>query len=503
MPMRARSGTPPLKSRGFSKVRGVTSFRVCFAAPAGLRWLQYAMTRSLVKAAHNATAAMDAILLQGWVRTRRDAKGFSFIEVNDGSSLKGIQVIANASLPEYAHIEKVMTGASIEVRGKLVPSQGQGQKWEVVADSFKVIGEADAHYPLQKKGHTLEFLREIAHLRPRANLFGAVFRVRSRLAFAVHEFFQARGFHYIQTPIITGSDCEGAGELFRVTTLDPSHPPMTEAGDVDFAKDFFAKKAYLTVSGQLEAEIFASALSNVYTFGPTFRAENSNTSRHAAEFWMIEPEMAFCDLQLDMALAEEFVKHLIRDAKEHCAADLEFFSKFVDKELLTRLDFVLERPFKRCSYTDAIEILGKTGKKWEHPVKWGDNMQSEHERFLAEEHFKCPVTVYNYPRTLKPFYMRVNDDGKTVAAMDLLVPGIGEIIGGSQREERLDVLRENMAQHKLNEKDYWWYLDLRRYGTVPHAGFGLGFERMLMFVTGVGNIRDVIPFARTPGTAEF
>jgi asparaginyl-tRNA synthetase len=461
------------------------------------------MQRTLVKDALAATAPNEAILLQGWVRTRRDAKAFSFIEVNDGSSLKGIQVIANSSLPDYAHIEKVTTGASIEVRGKLVPSQGQGQKWEVIADSFTVVGEADASYPLQKKGHTLEFLREIAHLRPRSNLFGAVFRVRSRLAFAVHQFFQDRGFHCIHTPIITASDCEGAGELFRVTTLDPSHPPMTEAGDVDFARDFFAKKAYLTVSGQLEGEIFASALSNIYTFGPTFRAENSNTSRHAAEFWMIEPEMAFCDLAGDMTLAEDFVKHLIRDAKEHCASDLEFFSKFVDKELLTRLDFVLERPFQRCSYTEVIGILEKSGKKWEHPVKWGDNLQSEHERFLAEEHFKCPVTVHDYPRTLKPFYMRVNDDGKTVAAMDLLVPGIGEIIGGSQREERLTVLRENMAQHRLSEKDYWWYIDLRRYGSVPHAGFGLGFERMLMFVTGVANIRDVIPFARTPGTADF
>ena len=462
------------------------------------------MTRTLVRDAHNATAPMDAIQLRGWVRTRRDAKGFSFIEVNDGSSLRGMQVIADAGLPNYAaEIAKAHTGASIEVQGRLVASKGQGQAWEVVAEKFTVLGEADATYPLQKKGHTLEFLREIAHLRPRSNLFGAVFRVRSRLAFAIHEFFQKRNFLYVHTPIITASDCEGAGELFRVTTLDPSHPPMTEAGDVDFKKDFFGKKAYLTVSGQLEGEIFACALSNIYTFGPTFRAENSNTSRHAAEFWMIEPEMAFCDLQGDMALAEEFVKHLIRDAKEHCAADLEFFSKFVDKELLTRLDFVLERPFQRCSYTEAIEILEKSGKTWEHPVKWGDNMQSEHERFLAEEHFKCPVTVHNYPRTLKPFYMRVNDDGKTVAAMDLLVPGIGEIIGGSQREERLDVLRENMAAHKLPEKDYWWYVDLRRYGSVPHAGFGLGFERMLMFVTGVGNIRDVIPFARTPGTAEF
>ena len=461
------------------------------------------MPRTFVKDALNATAPRDAILLQGWVRTRRDAKTFSFIEVNDGSSLKGIQVIANSALPDYAQIEKVSTGAAIEVRGKLVASQGQGQKWEVIAESFNVVGEADATYPLQKKGHTLEFLREIAHLRPRSNLFGAVFRVRSRLAFAVHQFFQERGFHYIHTPIITASDCEGAGELFRVTTLDPSHPPMTEEGNVDFARDFFARKAYLTVSGQLEGEIFASALSNIYTFGPTFRAENSNTSRHAAEFWMIEPEMAFCDLQGDMTLAEEFVKFLIRDAREHCAGDLEFFSKFVDKELLTRLDFVLERPFQRCSYTDAITIIGQSGKKWEHAVQWGDNLQSEHERFLAEEHFKCPVTVYDYPRTLKPFYMRMNDDGRTAAAMDLLVPGIGEIIGGSQREERLQVLRENMAQHDLSEKDYWWYLDLRRYGSVPHAGFGLGFERMLMFVTGVGNIRDVIPFARTPGSAEF
>ncbi len=462
------------------------------------------MQRTLVKEVHEATAPRDAILLQGWVRTRRDAKAFSFIELNDGTCFKGIQVIADAKLPNYAtEIVRAHTGASIEVRGKLVASQGQGQKWEVIAEAFTVLGEADATYPLQKKGHTLEFLREIAHLRPRSNLFGAVFRVRSRLAYAVHQFFQERSFTYVHTPIITASDCEGAGELFRVTTLDPSHPPMQEDGSIDFKKDFFAKKAYLTVSGQLEAEIFATALSNVYTFGPTFRAENSHTSRHASEFWMIEPEIAFCDLEGDMALAEEFVKHLIRDAKTHCAADLEFFGKFVDKDLLARLDFVLERPFQRCSYTEAIEILTKSGKTWEHPIAWGDNMQSEHERYLAEEHFKCPVTVYNYPRTLKPFYMRVNDDGKTVRAMDLLVPGIGEIIGGSQREERLEVLRENMAQHHLNEKEYWWYLDLRRYGTVPHSGFGLGFERMLMFVTGVANIRDVIPFARTPGTAEF
>ncbi len=466
------------------------------------------MPRTLVKDALHAAAPADAIFLQGWVRTRRDAKAFSFIELNDGSCLKGLQVIVDASLPDYANVARAHTGASVEIAGKLVESKGQGQKWEVVATEFRVLGEADATYPLQKKGHTLEFLREIAHLRPRSNLFGAVFRVRSRLAYAMHRFFQERGFHYIHTPIITASDAEGAGDMFRVTTLDPGNPPRTEDGKhVDNTKDFFGKKTFLTVSGQLEGEIFAHALSNIYTFGPTFRAENSNTSRHAAEFWMIEPEVAFCDLHGDMDLAEAFVKHLIRDAKEHCAADLEFFSKFVDKELLARLDFVLERPFQRCSYTEAVEILLKSGKAWEHPVSWGANLQAEHERFLTEEHFKCPVTVHNYPRAIKAFYMRQNDgcaEGReTVAAMDLLVPGIGEIIGGSQREERLEQLRAGMALHHLDEKNYWWYLDLRRYGSVPHAGFGLGFERMLMFVTGVGNIRDVIPFARTPGSAEF
>ena len=368
------------------------------------------MHRTLVKDALAATTPMDAILLQGWVRTRRDAKAFSFIELNDGSCLKGIQVIADAALPNYAtEIAKANTGASVEVRGRLVESKGQGQKWEVVAGSFTVVGEADATYPLQKKGHTLEFLREIAHLRPRSNLFGAVFRVRSRLAFAVHQFFQGKNFFHVHTPIVTASDAEGAGDMFRVTTLDAAKPPRTDTGEVDHAQDFFGRKTFLTVSGQLEAEIFACALSNIYTFGPTFRAENSNTSRHAAEFWMIEPEMAFCDLTGNMDLAEEFVKYLIRDAKEHCAADLEFFSKFVDKELMARLDFVLERPFQRCSYTEAIEILTQSGKTWEHPVSWGANLQAEHERFLTEEHFKCPVTVYNYPRAIKAFYMRVTD----------------------------------------------------------------------------------------------
>jgi asparaginyl-tRNA synthetase len=461
------------------------------------------MTRTLVKDALARSEPLDSILLQGWVRTRRDAKAFSFIELNDGSCLKGIQIVADATLPDYAHIEKATTGAAIEVHGQLVPSQGQGQRWEVVARSLKIVGEADATYPLQKKGHSLEFLREIAHLRPRANLFGAIFRVRSRLAYAIHQFFQERSFTYVHTPLITASDCEGAGEMFRVTTLDAKQPPLREDGAVDYTKDFFQKPTYLTVSGQLEGEVFACALSNIYTFGPTFRAENSHTSRHAAEFWMIEPEVAFCDLQGDMALAEEFVKHLIRDAREHCAADLEFFAKFVDKELLPRLDFVLERPFQRVSYDEAVAILLASGKAFEYPVRHGTNLQAEHERYLTEVHFKCPTTVYNYPKEIKPFYMRLNDDGRTVAAMDVLVPGIGEIVGGSQREERLDVLQANLRQHGLNEKDYWWYLDLRRYGSVPHAGFGLGFERMLMFVTGVANIRDVIPFARTPGTAEF
>lgn len=466
------------------------------------------MQRTLVKDALNASTPADALLLQGWVRTRRDAKAFSFVELNDGSCLKGMQVVVDATLPDYGEVARAHTGASIEVRGRLVESKGSGQKWEVVATGFKVVGEADGTYPLQKKGHTLEFLREIAHLRPRSNLFGAVFRVRSRLAYAVHQFFQERSFQYVHAPIITASDAEGAGEMFRVTTLDVGNPPRTADGKgVDNGQDFFGQKTFLTVSGQLEAEIFACALSNVYTFGPTFRAENSNTSRHAAEFWMIEPEMAFCDLQGDMDLAEEFVKHLIRDIRTHCAADLEFFGKFVDKDLLSRLDFVLEKPFVRCSYTEAVEILGRSGRTWEHPVAWGANLQAEHERYLTEEHFKCPVTVYNYPRAIKAFYMRKTDgcapDRQTVAAMDLLVPGIGEIIGGSQREERLDALREGMALHHLDEKAYWWYLDLRRYGSVPHAGFGLGFERMLMFVTGVGNIRDVIPFARTPGTADF
>src|SRR6266478_5743745 len=452
--------------------------------------------RTLIKHVLAATEPQEAITVNGWVRTRRDSKGFSFLELNDGSCLANLQIVADASTPGYDGIAQFTTGASAVIEGKLVASPAAGQKWELRATRLELVGAADASYPLQKKGHTPEFLRTIAHLRPRSNLFGAVFRVRSRLAFAVHQFFQQRDFVYVHTPIITASDCEGAGEMFRVTALKGNIDEKPQA-------DFFGKPAYLTVSGQLEAETFACALSNVYTFGPTFRAENSNTSRHASEFWMIEPEMAFCDLAGDMDLGEEFIKGMAKYALEHCAEDLALFGKFVDKGLNERLKFVVERPFVRVPYTEAVEILNKSGRKFEFPVQYGLNLQSEHERFLTEEHFKSPVTVFNYPREIKPFYMRLNDDAKTVTAMDVLVPGIGEVIGGAQREERLEQLQENMKFHKLKPEDYWWYLDLRRYGTVPHAGFGFGFERLLMFLTGVSNIRDVIPFARTPGNAEF
>ena len=380
--------------------------------------------------------------------------------------------------------------------GDLIASPAAGQKWEVQAKELKLLGEADATYPLQKKGHTPEFLRTIAHLRPRTNLFGSVFRVRSKMAFAVHRFFQERGFFYVHTPIITSSDCEGAGEMFQVTTLKPNTSTKPE-------QDFFGRPTYLTVSGQLQGEAFACALGNIYTFGPTFRAENSNTTRHAAEFWMIEPEMAFYDLFDDMTLAEEQVRYLVQAMFDECPDELEFFNKFIDKELIARLQQTLAKPFERISYTDAVDILLKSGRSFENPVVWGEGLQTEHERFLAEEHVKGPVTIFNYPKGIKPFYMRQNDDGKTAAAMDLLVPGIGEIVGGSQREERLDVLESLMAAQGLEPENYAWYADLRRYGSVPHAGYGLGFERLLMFVTGVPNIRDVIPFARTPGNAMY
>jgi asparaginyl-tRNA synthetase len=452
--------------------------------------------RTLIKHALASTEPKENAIIKGWVRTRRDAKGFSFLEINDGSCLANLQVVVDSNVAGHADIAHFTTGASVIVEGRLVPSPAAGQKWEMQATRIELVGPADTTYPLQKKGHTLEFLRTIAHLRPRSNLFGAVFRTRSRLALAVHHFFHERDFVYVQTPIITTSDCEGAGEMFRVTALKGNIDEKPQA-------DFFGRPAYLTVSGQLEAETFACALSNVYTFGPTFRAENSNTARHAAEFWMIEPEMAFCDLAGDMDLGEEFIKAMARYTLEHCAEDLTLFGKFVDKGLFERLKFVVERPFVRVPYAEAIEILNKSGKQFEFPVSYGQNLQSEHERFLTEEHFKSPTTVYNYPREIKPFYMRLNDEGKTVTAMDVLVPGIGEVIGGAQREERPDQLLDNLKFHKLKPEDYWWYSDLRRYGTVPHAGFGLGFERLLMFLTGVSNIRDVIPFARTPGNAEF
>lgn len=455
------------------------------------------MTRTPVAQILSSEKAPDSSLVQGWVRTKRDSKAFSFIELNDGSCLANLQIVADATLPEYGEsVLPLTTGASVSVEGKIVPSQGKGQKWEMQASKVTLLGTAESDFPLQKKGHSMEFLRSIAHLRPRSNLFGAVFRVRSRMAYAIHQFFQERGFVYVHTPIITASDCEGAGEMFRVVTMDGEE---VRVGD----DEFFGKPSYLTVSGQLEGETFACALSNIYTFGPTFRAENSHTSRHASEFWMIEPEIAFCDLDGDMSLAEEMLKFLVKDALENCAGDLDFFNRFVDKGLVERLEFVRDREFQRISYSDAVTLLRDSGEKFEYPVEYGLNLQSEHERWLTETHFKCPTTVFNYPKEIKPFYMRKNDDGKTVAAMDLLVPGIGEIVGGSQREERLDVLRENMKSHDLDEADYSWYVDLRRYGTVPHAGFGLGFERLLMFVTGVANIRDVIPFPRTPGSAEF
>lgn len=459
------------------------------------------MERLEIVKALSSDAPQENTLVQGWVRTRRDSKDFFFLELNDGSCLKNLQVVITREVPNYDDLKEARTGASVSVVGNLVESQGKGQSWEIQARKVDLIGAADDSFPLQKKRHSMEFLRDISHLRPRANLFGAVFRLRSKLAFAIHRYFQERGFFYVNTPIITSSDCEGAGDMFKVTTLDLEEPPRSEDGFLDFAHDFFSQPTYLTVSGQLEGEAFATSLGKIYTFGPTFRAENSNTSRHASEFWMVEPEIAFCDLQQDMDCAEDFLKWVVKEILDTCQEDLELFFNFVDKGLRERLRFVVERPFHRVSYTEAVEILLNTGKSWDYPVEWGANLQSEHERYLTEEHFKSPVTVYDYPKEIKPFYMRVNDDGKTVAAMDVLVPGIGEIVGGSQREERLEVLLENMKKHGISEVDYGWYADLRRYGSVPHAGFGLGFERLLMFVTSVSNIRDVIPFARTPGSA--
>jgi asparaginyl-tRNA synthetase len=446
----------------------------------------------------------SAIVLRGWARSRRDSKGITFIELNDGSRFKGMQLVVEAGLLPEATLKLVTTGSAIEAAGALVESPAKGQTVELKVENIRVYGSADAAtYPLQKKGHTLEFLRDIGHLRVRSNTFGAAFRVRNALTYAIHRFFQEREFLYVHTPIITTSDCEGAGQLFSVTTLDLKQPPRAGDGRVDWQQDFFGRPAYLTVSGQLEGEIFALAFSKVYTFGPTFRAENSNTPRHLAEFWMIEPEMAFYELPDNMRLAEEFLKYTIRYVLDHCREDLEFFNERIEKSVLATLEHVAESQFGHITYTDAVAELQKSGRNWEFPVQWGNDLQTEHERFLSEEIFKKPVIVTDYPKDIKPFYMRVNDDGKTVRAMDVLVPRVGEIIGGSQREEREDVLVERMRAGGLDEKTYWWYVDLRRYGSAPHAGFGLGLERMMMYLTGLKNIRDVIPFPRTPGNAEF
>lgn len=443
------------------------------------------------------------VTLHGWIRTRRDSKaGFSFLEINDGSCFGNIQVIADGSLTNYeSEIKRLSPGCSVTVAGLVKASPGKGQATEVQATAVTVHGTADVEtYPLQKKGHSMEFLRTIAHLRPRTNTFGAVARVRNCVCNSIHQYFQEQGFLYVHTPIITASDCEGAGAMFQVTTLDLA---QIKGAAVNYSLDFFNRPAYLTVSGQLDVETHACALGKTYTFGPTFRAENSNTPRHLAEFWMVEPEVAFCDLWGDMELAEGLLKRIFCDVLEKCPDDMQFFNERIDKTILETLHHVIDSQFLRVSYTEAIDILKASGQQFEFPTDWGADLQAEHERYLTEKHFKQPVILYDYPRTIKPFYMRVNDDGRTVRAMDVLVPKVGEIIGGSQREERLDVLEMRMKEQGLDPEGYWWYLDLRRYGTVPHAGFGLGLERILLFITGMQNIRDVIPFPRTPGNADF
>ena len=444
------------------------------------------------------------VLVKGWVRTKRGNKNILFIALNDGSTINNIQVVVDVASFDENLLKEISTGACIAVTGKLVESQGQGQNSEITATSIELYGKSDAEtYPLQKKGHSMEFLREHAHLRFRTNTFGAVFRIRHAMAFAIHKYFNDKGFIYLHTPIITGSDAEGAGEMFQVTTMDLNNMPRNGDGSINYSNDFFGKQTNLTVSGQLEGELGALSLGDIYTFGPTFRAENSNTPRHLAEFWMIEPEMAFYDLTDNMDLAEDFVKYLIRYALDNCIEDLEFLNNMIDKALLERLKFVVENEFVRITYTEAVSILTTSGEKWEYQVGWGRDLQAEHERYLVEEHFKRPVILTDYPKEIKAFYMKQNDDGKTVRAMDVLFPGIGEIIGGSQREEQYDRLLSRIKELKLQEKDFWWYLDTRRFGSAPHSGFGLGFERLILFVTGMANIRDVIPFPRTPKNAEF
>ncbi len=442
--------------------------------------------------------------VMGWVRTRRGNKHVQFVALNDGSTIRSVQIVFDMTLFSDDDLRPVTTGSAIHVKGLLVESQGRGQSCEVQAQTLEVFGTADpATYPLQKKGHSLEFLREIAHLRPRTNTFGAVLRIRSALAFAIHKFFQERGFYYLNTPLITASDCEGAGAMFQVTTLDIANPPRDEEGRVDYSADFFGKPTALTVSGQLEGELGATALGAIYTFGPTFRAENSNTPRHLSEFWMIEPEVAFIDIADNMDLAEDFIKYCISYALERCHDDIEFLSQMYDQELEARLRSIVDSTFVRLTYTEGVKILQESGRKFEFPVSWGIDLQSEHERYLVEEHFKCPVILTDYPKDIKAFYMKLNDDGRTVRAMDVLFPKIGEIIGGSEREASYEKLQQRIEELNIPMKDMWWYLDTRRYGTVPHAGFGLGFERLVLFVTGMTNIRDVIPFPRTPNNAEF
>lgn len=443
------------------------------------------------------------IQLEGWIRTSRSSKAFGFIELNDGTFFKNIQVVYEEGLENFKEVEKLPLSSSIKVKGILVPTPEAKQPFEVKASEIEVEGYSTAEYPLQKKRHSFEYMRTIAHLRPRANTFNAVFRVRSVLAYAIHKFFQERGFVYVHTPIITGSDAEGAGEMFRVTTLDFHNIPMTEDKKIDFSKDFFGKETNLTVSGQLEGEAFAHAYRDIYTFGPTFRAENSNTARHAAEFWMIEPEIAFADINDNMQLAEDMMKYIIKYVMENAKEEMEFFNSFVDNTLLERLQNIVNSEFGKITYTEAIELLEKSGEQFQFPVEWGIDLQTEHERYLSEKIFKKPVFVTNYPKEIKAFYMRLNEDGKTVAAMDLLVPGVGEIIGGSQREERLDVLEQKIIDNGMDLEDYWWYLELRKYGGTKHAGYGLGFERAVMYITGMTNIRDVIPFPRTVKSAEF
>jgi len=445
---------------------------------------------------------VEKIMIKGWVRTRRTSKDFSFIEINDGSTINNIQVIANNSLPDYDTISKLNIGSSVSVTGGLEESPGKGQKWEIKADNFILYGDSPDDYPLQKKRHSDEFLRTIAHLRPRTNKYGAAFRIRSETSFQIHKYFNDNDFFNIHTPIITGSDCEGAGELFQVTTIDLENIQKSD-GNTDYKHDFFNKNAKLTVSGQLSAEMFALSLGKVYTFGPTFRAENSNTKRHAAEFWMVEPEVAFNDLNDNMDLAEDMLVNVTTNVMEKCNDDVDLFSKFVDKNLSNKIETIKKGNFERITYTEAIEILEKSKDKFEFIPSYGKDLQTEHEKYLAEKYFKKPVFVFNYPSTIKPFYMRLNGDEKTVAAMDLLVPDIGELIGGSQREERINILEKRMNESQIDIKEYWWYLESRKFGSAPHSGFGLGFERLLMILTGISNIRDIIPFPRTPGNVDF